>query len=157
MERDYDGRTRARLPFDPATMDIVCRRVPNGRIDTQGQPMLEPVFNIDQTVVSHSPCGFEMGYGGSGPSDFALNILERFVPAGSDGCDPVPCYRGQCSRTAWDLHQEFKRRFVAILPKEGGTIHGHEVRTFLAAHAGEIEARAAEEAEMRRELKEEAC
>ena len=31
--------------------------------------------NVAQSVVKHSPDGFEWGYGGSGPADLAYNIL----------------------------------------------------------------------------------
>jgi hypothetical protein len=40
------------------TEDIICERKEEG------------VFvNIPQTIVDHSPSGFEWGYGGSGPAD----------------------------------------------------------------------------------------
>jgi hypothetical protein len=57
------------LPFDPATGDIVCRRDPDGTKH----------FNVPRRHVHHSPTGWEWGYGGSGPSDFALNVLALFV------------------------------------------------------------------------------
>lgn len=74
-------------------------------------------FSIPQEIVFHSPTGMEWGYPGSGPADFALNILARFVDR----------------ERAWDLHQEFKRTFVAPLPLEGGTIRAAEIRAWLAA------------------------
>ena len=43
------------------------------------------VTNVPWTVIQHSPDGFEWGYEGSGPADLALNILNAFVPSGSDG------------------------------------------------------------------------
>lgn len=138
-----DDGTVADLPFDPDSMDIVCKRVPTGEKDLAGNPMLRTSFNISQTVVQHSPTGFEWGYGGSGPADFALNILNLFVPpdplCNFDDDDiykrspfePVKCYRGQCSQFAWEHHQHFKGEFVASLPREGGTIHGHEIRKWI--------------------------
>lgn len=46
--------------------DIVCRRRPDGTAVVEG---------IRQVWVWHSPTGFELGYGGSGPAALALNIL----------------------------------------------------------------------------------
>jgi hypothetical protein len=88
----------AKLPFDAASMDVVCRRTASGT-----------AFNIPHALVSHSPTGMEWGYAGSGPSDFALNILYRFT-------------LDKQFSTKW--HQEFKREFVAKLPEEGGVIPG---------------------------------
>ena len=44
---------------------ILCERLPDGTA----------VFNIPQRIAHHSPTGMEWGYGGSGPADFALNVL----------------------------------------------------------------------------------
>ena len=62
--------------------------------------------NVPHKWKYHSPTGFEWGYGGSGPSDLALNILGIFL-------DPYWAYK-------W--HQEFKRWFIEGIPHEGGTI-----------------------------------
>lgn len=118
------------LPFDPESMDIVCRRE-GARLGSDG---FRKHFNINQLVVHHSPDGFEWGYGGSGPADFALNVLHLFVPPGSDGQPVQKLYRGECSRTAYTLHQDFKREFIAALQEEGGTIHGREIRDWIEAN-----------------------
>lgn len=67
--------------------------------------------NVDRVLTYHSPDGFEWGYGGSGPADLALNCLARFIP----------------TQDAWNLHQEFKWKFIATLPEEGGVIKSKEV------------------------------
>lgn len=59
--------------------------------------------NIPHKYVKHSPTGFEWGYGGSGPADLARNILIQLT--GSDYA-----------------YQDFKFRFIAAIPKEGGEI-----------------------------------
>ena len=43
--------------------------------------------NVPHLVVHHSPTGYEWGYGGSGPADLALNILDRnrCAPSGRSG------------------------------------------------------------------------
>lgn len=73
------------------------------------------LVDIPQRFVVHSPTGFEWGYGGSGPADLALNILGLFVPPPE----------------AWRLHQDFKWRFIAGMPKEGGTIRGADVVSWI--------------------------
>jgi hypothetical protein len=75
--------------------DIVCF------IDKEGRHV-----NIPRRIVRHSPTGFAWGYGGSGPSDLALNILSVFT--------------GQ--EAAESLYQDFKRDFIAPMPFQGGTI-----------------------------------
>lgn len=48
-------------------------------------------------VINHSPTGFEIGYGGSGPAQLALAVLMRFAD----------------KKTAATLHQDFKWEFLA--------------------------------------------
>lgn len=73
-------------------------------------------------VPHHSPDGFEVGYGGSGPADLALAILNTFVPPGADGQPSERCYRGRCSKFAMRHHQDFKVEFIARMPRAGGEI-----------------------------------
>ncbi len=111
------------LSWDAATMDIRCERRDDGTH-----------FNIAQRVRHHSPTGMEWGYAGSGPADFALNILDLFLPVGEDGWEGVRCWdKHVVSRIAWSLHQEFKFAVIAALPYEGGTISGGRIRAWIAA------------------------
>jgi Family of unknown function (DUF6166)/Family of unknown function (DUF6011) len=134
----------ADIDFDPQTRDITCRR------DSDNEFRLH--FNIDQRHKHHSPSGFEWGYNGSGPNDFALNILARFIltpevpPPPAKGCSDEEwnAWLDADTRTTtlWDatvvhadvyaLHNEFCRVFVAQLPKEGGTIPGAAVEDWIA-------------------------
>lgn len=100
------GHDRCDLPFDPVSGDIVCRRDPDGTIHT----------NVPHQVVRHSPDGYEWGYGGAGPAEFALNILRLFtIPEIADA-----------------LYQEFKQEVIAALPHEGGVIRGAQIRAWIA-------------------------
>lgn len=106
-------------------------------------------MNLPRAVIQHSPTGWQVGYGGSGPADLALNILAAFFPVGCDGEPPVKCWQGQCSATAWRLHQDFKRAFVAgwEVPK-GSTLEVPAARIVawaeqtLAEREGQAHARA---------------
>ena len=80
--------------------DIICYRDEEG-IHT----------NVPRRITRHSPDGFEWGYGGSGPADFALNILSIFL--------------GQ--EEAERHYQDFKWKFIATLSYEGGTIKRDDI------------------------------
>lgn len=92
--------------------------------------------NVPHSVILHSPDGFEWGYGGSGPADLALNILNAYIPPGWDGHEPVTCFQGDASRTAYDLHQDFKWAHIATLPPEGGTLEAALIKSFLLEKIG---------------------
>jgi len=89
--------------------DIVCSRDEDG-IHT----------NVPRRITYHSPDGFEWGYGGSGPADFALNILSIFA--------------GQ--EFAERHHQEFKFEFIAPMPYEGGTIKRDDILSWIKGKEG---------------------
>lgn len=123
------------LPFDPATKDIVIERREDGLH-----------FNIYQTIHHHSPTGFEVGYGGSGPADFALNILEMFMRERgdrptlplrnfkiADGERQTPTDIKICE-ASWHMHQDFKWAFVANVGHNGGTIKGDMIRHWIEAN-----------------------
>lgn len=78
--------------------------------------------NVEHKWKAHSPCGFEFGYGGSGPADLALNILLKF---------------GVSRERAWTLHQDFKWHFVAKIPAQGGRISATDIESWLADRANE--------------------
>jgi len=86
--------------------DTICSRDENGIIT-----------NVPRRITKHSPDGFEWGYCGSGPADFALNILS--------------CYIGEQEARSGGLYQDFKREFVSGLPEKGGTIKRKDVFQWL--------------------------
>jgi len=69
---------------------------------------LDPRFDLR----THSPNGFEWGYGGTGPAQLALALLADWL-----GDDAL----------ALDLYQAFKFKTVASLPREGWTLTGKEI------------------------------
>jgi hypothetical protein len=121
------GGGKVDLPFNAVSKDITCEVWPDG-----------PHFNIHQVFRHHSPSGMGWGYGGSGPADYALNILELFVREMYPSRKPkVKLWDGQkVSWMAWTLHQRFKEAFVAAIPREGGTIRGGDVRAWLEGETG---------------------
>jgi hypothetical protein len=117
---NFESSDRVDLPFDHAAKDIICERREDGLH-----------FNIFQVFRHHSPTGMEWGYAGSGPADFALNILELF--ARELGEKPtVRLWDGnRVTFTAWKYHQRFKESAVFDLPKAGGRIRGDDIRSWL--------------------------
>lgn len=91
--------------------------------------------NVPHLVTHHSPTGFEWGYEGSGPADLALNILEAVLRLLEyKGETTNDTWRKQrCFRWAYQLHQSFKREFVAQIPREGGKVYTNDVISWLNA------------------------
>jgi hypothetical protein len=78
-----------------------------------------------QELVYHSPDGFEFGYGGSGPSDLALNILNLLV---------MP-------KEAVRLHQDFKWQVMGKwFNREGGRLPLNTVKAWIEQHWANEEA-----------------
>lgn len=95
--------------------------------------------NVPHHVVHHSPSGYEFSYGGSGPADLALNMLEDALIR-MDYADPMPpidCYAGRCMSLAWRLHQTFKWAFISPMAHGGGRITFREVAAWIAARTPE--------------------
>ncbi len=81
-----------------------------------------PKTSVEKIVVHHSPDGYEWGFAGSGPADLALNILAHFLPIEGSPHHLVGCFKGNVSKEAWELHQDFKFKFIACMEEPGGYI-----------------------------------
>lgn len=74
---------------------------------------------LEHRLVRHSPDGFSWGYGGSGPSELALNLVYD-----ATGEEPEPA-----------LYQAFKTRFVRQWPTDAGwQITQDTILAFVAEH-----------------------
>jgi hypothetical protein len=91
----------------------------------------EPETNVLWVVTSHSPTGFEFGYGGSGPADLALNIAEHALKHLGYKGNRQPCYKGDCFDLAWEVHQDLKWQFIAQAPREGTVIPWQDILDFV--------------------------
>lgn len=79
--------------------------------------------NVHQALVHHSPTGLEWGYGGSGPADLALNVVQLVLEDQGWNGPLVELYGDRPAfQMAWGLHQDFKWAFISGLPREGGQI-----------------------------------
>ena len=90
--------------------------------------------NVPHLVTHHSPAGYAWGYGGSGPADLALNILEWLLRREGYRGETVPCVAGRCFSLAWDLHQAFKRDVIAACHHEDAPIPLETVTDWLATY-----------------------
>ena len=68
-------------------------------------------------LYSHSPTGFEWGYGGSGPAQLALAMLADFYGYATG-------YGGRPDSLAVSHYQQFKERVIANLPNESPPFRG---------------------------------
>ena len=93
-----------------------------------------PVTNVPHLVTHHSPDGFEWGYGGSGPADLALNILEAVLILEDYTGRLTQCYSGVCFAKSWELHQAFKREFIEKVPHDGVVIPYAKVKAWIDLH-----------------------
>jgi hypothetical protein len=98
--------------------------------------------NVPHRVEMGSPDGFEFGYGGSGPSDLALNAVEHLIQhlASEGEIDAPSDYyteeegqvdKGRVSTLAFRLSHEFKSRFVASASDSGASYDFEELRDWL--------------------------
>jgi hypothetical protein len=116
------------LPNCPLTEVVVCERRTDG-----------VYTNVPHRIIQHSPCGYEFGYGGSGPADLALNLCEAvFHHIGYDG-PRVVCWEGKCFEAAYAIHQQAKHYFIAPLPREGGRIPFADVVQWVTERLAEAE------------------
>jgi hypothetical protein len=83
--------------------------------------------NIPHCIVRHSPDGFEVGYRGSGPAEFALNILIHFYADMSELADENFPH----STFIDAVYQIFKEDFLVNVNKESGVIPGSDIRKWI--------------------------
>lgn len=105
--RQDNGDTDEIVPYDGGALWI--ERKPAQTVFARGansysiQPATHPASGIKTNVPRmeyyHSPTGYNFGYGGSGPADFALN------------CCLLLC---KSKQDAHRIHQKFKMAFVAL-------------------------------------------
>ena len=81
------------------------------QVTVDGRP-LDPRLDL----CSHSPTGFEWGYGGSGPAQLALALLADHTGDAEE---------------AVTLHQDFKRLVVARLPFRRWEITGQQMEAWV--------------------------
>lgn len=98
---------------DPSTVYVGTRN--NGFCSIKRRGELDNI-NLRLDLCSHSPTGFDWGYGGSGPAQTALAILADYL--GHD-------------QRAFALHQDFKWALVCGLPHWGWEITGAQIDALL--------------------------
>lgn len=93
---------------------------------------------LEHRIFCHSAGGFDWGYGGSGPSELALNLLAHALGDESTcpRCKGTRRYRAsRCFECAgvgvadpvWRAHQDFKWAFIAGLPENRWSLERSDV------------------------------
>src|SRR5687768_14715329 len=97
------------------------------------------VVNIPRGIRHHNTgWTHEWGYVGSGPADLALNILQyTLTQQGYTGPTAKAWDKQEYFVAAWRMHQEFKSRVIAIMPREGGIIYVNSVEAFIKQYMEE--------------------
>jgi len=116
------------LPLPIQDHGLVMRRESSGE-----GPRGTVKTNVPHRVERSSPDGFEFGYGGSGPSDLALNAVEHLIQTlAEEGVIDSPSdyytegdgdvQKGRVSTAAFRLAPKLKSKFVAAAPTSGGIV-----------------------------------
>lgn len=135
------------LNFNPEYGDIICVLHRELEHDVDGVYGVKYRINIPQLIRHHSPSGMSWGYEGSGPADLALNILSLYIPVTRMGhllgtgttrrLHSTRCWDGNFVHDlAFKHHQDFKRRFIADMPKIGGVIPGFQIVHYIIHELG---------------------
>jgi len=110
----YTKEEIERLASSPITEGVFMVRV--------GGPG-DVITNVEHRVKHHSPTGLEYGYGGSGPSDMALNLCEMIVEEeGFETNGFVELSNGSVSRTTYRVYQDVKWALIAKVDDAGGVL-----------------------------------
>ncbi|MGG6263242.1 hypothetical protein [Leptolyngbya sp. AN10] len=114
-----------------AQTDIIAKRWNEGA-------NANALTNVPRFCILHSTCGHEWGYSGSGPSDFALDILNWYLPGKVAKRDTVDCLVGTSRRSAWQLHGLLREWLNEKLDRSGGTIPAQEVHNWIRNHHNQV-------------------
>jgi hypothetical protein len=102
------------MPMTRDLEDVVLLDTPITEGIIFGREGGKRVTNIPRVAELHSPDGFEWGYGGSGPADFALNILEAVLSSIRYNGPRKELQSGdKVFELSERLHQPFKSSFIA--------------------------------------------
>jgi len=107
MSQTNDTRSteQIRSPRDRGVVYVGYRRRGDAIVEKRpSQERLTPDWSLE--LVNHSPSGFEWGYGGSGPAQFALALLLDYTDD---------------EAFALDHYQEFKTEVVSQLDCTGSS------------------------------------
>lgn len=129
------------LPLPLSDHGLVMRRGESG-----DPPRGTVKTNVPHRVEWGSPDGFEFGYGGSGPSDLALNAVEHIIwhladegviekPSVYYTAEEDDVHAGRVSELAFRLAPEFKAKFIAPAPMSGGTVEYEVLKEWVVSRS----------------------
>lgn len=135
MFEQAEGQAVARNNFELDALNVGIVLLRHWNAESQS---LETVTNVPRTVFGGG-LSYEWGYTGQGPGELALNILNLFVPPGTDGFPEKeahakywpPKVRTFCSETARNLSVKFRNEVISEIPKAGGFISAERIKDWI--------------------------
>lgn len=126
-----DGVAQVTLALDPATHGVILFRCMHDGLGVV-------VTNVPFSVFEHCE-SFGWGYRGAGPYNFSKNIINAFVPPGSDGKPEVEANRSYwgvrkqtfASYTADKIAAEFYKKVFLRIPAWGGYISAQRMKEWI--------------------------
>lgn len=97
-----------------------------------------PHTNVPHLVATHGLPGYEWGYEGSGPLDFAPNIAELAVRQLEIGTEPRSLRWGYCYHESAEVTEKLLRAFIAPAPRDGCAISWDEILAFVESSAADV-------------------
>lgn len=140
-----NNKKRNRGGYYPASADPITICVEHfHECDADGREMGEgrriPRVSVPIVVREHRQRpgaeGLEVGRVSAGSLDLALNILGYLYPPAREGEEPVRCQVNMVSATAYNLHEEFCREFLAPMEEVGGRIALSRIRSWVQRRTG---------------------
>ncbi len=96
---------------------------------------------MPRIVVRHSPTGFNYGYGGSGPSDLALNLAQAVATKLGYKGDTSTQYGSPVFKAVFWFYHPLSRVFIAPLDQDKDHVIPYEdVANFVKAKLAEFDA-----------------
>lgn len=91
----------------------------------------EACTNVKQYIERHSPDGFEWGYGGSGASELALNLVNQILNHMNYKGLATQFDTGSAFILTVTLYQNFKNKFITSANRDGDFIPYDEMHSWV--------------------------
>lgn len=140
-----NNKKRNRGGYYPASADPITICVEHFyELDGEGKEVGEgtriPRVSVPIVVREHRQRpgaeGLEVGRVSAGSLDLALNILGYLYPPAREGEEPVRCRVNMVSATAYNLHEDFCREFLAPMEKSRERIPLSRIRSWVQRRTG---------------------
>ena len=126
---------RVDVPWDPISGDVRCELVPAWDGGPCSSVHAIRRYQWSQELWYHEGCGWDWGSVSPEAQNYALAILDHFIPWAGDRLGRRAGRWVPCAQLAILLTPQFTADHVAGLSYWGGTIRGATIREWIAAEA----------------------